>query len=529
MEGKTKIILTLLIGLSLTFGSSLLVDLSDDGLIAAEDIYHGTDPFKQDTNGDGLTDYEEIKVYGTDPLKKDTSGNGLTDYEEVNIYGTDPTKIDTDGDGLSDYAEIEVYETSPTKSDSDGDGLSDYNELNIYDSDPMKKDTNEDGLTDYEEIKIYNTDPVKIDTNEDGLSDYDEIKVYETDPLENDTDGDGLDDYEEVTEYGTDPLENDTDDDRLSDYEEIKEHGSDPLKLDTDEDGLYDYVEVEAYGTNPTKKDTNGDGLSDYEEVEVYGTDPLKYDTLGNGINDSKEVEIGTDPTKLDTSGDGYPDSYLYESEELNPRRLNVIVEIQHTSDAYVPSNMSDIERVFNQSPVKSDANVSGINLEIYNSGELQDTGNIGLEEYRNSKYLKNRSMKKYGSHHALFVDSIEGGENNTITGKTAPDIDGLLVESINGDSYQSKEIFMHELGHQLGLWPWEYEGIDSQNYTWSEYPSVMNYNSPSCRLVKFGNFEVTADQCPSDEKLQFSDRDWNMIEEKIEEENPDFRANSSG
>ncbi|PKM88267.1 hypothetical protein CVU83_01995 [Candidatus Falkowbacteria bacterium HGW-Falkowbacteria-2] len=37
----------------------------------------------------------------------DTDGDGLTDYEESNMYGTSPYLADTDSDGISDREEIE--------------------------------------------------------------------------------------------------------------------------------------------------------------------------------------------------------------------------------------------------------------------------------------------------------------------------------------------------------------------------------------------------------------------------------------
>jgi len=59
-----------------------------------------------DTDGDGLTDMDEILVHGTDPLKTDTDSDGLSDWEEVHIWNTDPLNPDTDGDGYSDGQEI---------------------------------------------------------------------------------------------------------------------------------------------------------------------------------------------------------------------------------------------------------------------------------------------------------------------------------------------------------------------------------------------------------------------------------------
>lgn len=47
----------------------------------------------QDTDGDGLTDTEEVEL-GTDPLLRDSDDDGFTDEEEVNLWGTDPMDSD---------------------------------------------------------------------------------------------------------------------------------------------------------------------------------------------------------------------------------------------------------------------------------------------------------------------------------------------------------------------------------------------------------------------------------------------------
>ena len=156
-------------------------------------IYH-TDPFNPDTDGDGLTDGEEVKIYGTDPNNPDTDGDGLTDGDEVHKYHTNPRLADTDGDGLTDGEEVLKYHTDPLNKDTDGDGISDYDEIHKYHTDPLKKDTDGDGLTDYEEIFIYHTNPLLADTDGDGISDGDEVLKYHTDPLNVDTDGDGVPD-----------------------------------------------------------------------------------------------------------------------------------------------------------------------------------------------------------------------------------------------------------------------------------------------------------------------------------------------
>jgi hypothetical protein len=47
------------------------------------------------------------------PPPPDTDGDGLTDAQEVRLYGTNPNKPDTDDDGLADGLEVALG-TSPT-------------------------------------------------------------------------------------------------------------------------------------------------------------------------------------------------------------------------------------------------------------------------------------------------------------------------------------------------------------------------------------------------------------------------------
>lgn len=148
-----------------------LMSLSDEELM------------ERDTDGDGLSDYDEIYVHGTDPLNPDTDGDGLNDYDEINVYGTDPLNPDTDGDGLSDGDEVNIYGTDPLDPDTDGDGLTDGEEVNEYYTDPLNPDTDGDGLTDGEEVNEYGTDPLNPDTDGDGFTDGQEIEMG-TDPLD---------------------------------------------------------------------------------------------------------------------------------------------------------------------------------------------------------------------------------------------------------------------------------------------------------------------------------------------------------
>jgi len=58
-------------------------------------------------NNENISVDEAASDFGTLLMNMDTDGDGLTDWEEINLYGTSPYLADTDGDGVSDREEIE--------------------------------------------------------------------------------------------------------------------------------------------------------------------------------------------------------------------------------------------------------------------------------------------------------------------------------------------------------------------------------------------------------------------------------------
>lgn len=80
----------------------LAADDDGDGLTNARELELGTDLNNPDTDGDGLSDGEEVMVWGTNPTLRDTDGDTLSDGQEANDLGTSPTNVDTDGDGMND-------------------------------------------------------------------------------------------------------------------------------------------------------------------------------------------------------------------------------------------------------------------------------------------------------------------------------------------------------------------------------------------------------------------------------------------
>lgn len=338
-------------------------DADDDGLIDGDEAGWGTSWQIADTDADGLSDYEEIRVYADlrlDPLHADTDRDGLTDGVEMNQHGTDPSLADTDEDGASDLNETSGG-SSPFLPDTDRDGMPDGWEFDHqldprdpldagldhdrdgilgnlsnlaeygHGTDPRLADTDGDGLFDGWEVLVGldpRTHDATDDTDGDGLRNLAE-SIYQTDPRRADSDGDGATDGEEVApELGqafavdldipwTSPNATDTDGDGLDDHRERALWGdgwlSDPdgdggplpriahnlRDPDSDNDGLDDGQEMLVFLTNPTVSDSDGDGVGDLEEVLVHATDPL---------DPSSVPGASRDPTS-DADGDGLSDA----------------------------------------------------------------------------------------------------------------------------------------------------------------------------------------------------------------------------
>ncbi|MFT5189560.1 MAG: hypothetical protein ACI957_002590 [Verrucomicrobiales bacterium] len=73
-----------------------------------------------DSDGDGLSDEDEIGTHNTDPFVADSDGDNLSDGQEIAL-GTDPNNEDTDGDRFKDGLEIERG-TDPLVVDERGGG-----------------------------------------------------------------------------------------------------------------------------------------------------------------------------------------------------------------------------------------------------------------------------------------------------------------------------------------------------------------------------------------------------------------------
>ena len=133
-------------------------DFDNDGLINCMEFLYQTDPFKNDTDEDGLPDLFEIGLSHTSPISTDSDSNNVSDANE-----------DPDHDGLTNLEEF-MAGTDPLVKDSDMDSLSDGEEVHIYHISPVSQDSDEDRLTDDVEVSL-GSDPNNPDSDRDGIND----------------------------------------------------------------------------------------------------------------------------------------------------------------------------------------------------------------------------------------------------------------------------------------------------------------------------------------------------------------------
>jgi hypothetical protein len=283
-----------------------------------------SDPTNRDSDYDQLSDLSEI------------TGNTLLTEGEVKY--TNPLKDDTDNDGLSDKVELDPYgpRLDPLNPDYDDDGLEDGYEIVqiknrtgniigfISNSDPKLKDSDSDRVKDSKEFEMldtlsntseYKLNPIYLDSivigndylNEDGITCFREL----------DTNGDSK--FDLYIKFNSNPMSSDTDNDKYSDLFEHANMGYYPLTPhDTDGDGLNDNIE-RSVGTSVDLIDSDGDGFDDKFEFENQnqGYNPLIcHDSDMDGLPDADldndlrndEKSLRTDKNLQDTDGDEVSD-----------------------------------------------------------------------------------------------------------------------------------------------------------------------------------------------------------------------------
>ncbi|MDB4666378.1 leucine-rich repeat protein [Akkermansiaceae bacterium] len=286
-------------------------------------------PDNRDNDGDGLSNFSELKIHNTDPNKFDSDGDGFSDGLEIsertnpNVSSLFPTRTIGISDSANGFVEgggtyplgvtIEVTATPSAgylffKWVGDVDGTE--NPLSLKISSNLNLEA------------IFQQD--ERDSDLDGLSNYQEIIVYNTDPNNPDSDGDGFNDGLEISEETNPnissvfptrsllvvaPLNGSVNSqaiyplDAIATLTATPEPGyvfyswagdtissQNPLPVEMSENRILSAI------FNQDERDSDGDGLSNYDEIVIHATNPNQMDTDEDGFDDDEEILKGTDP-----------------------------------------------------------------------------------------------------------------------------------------------------------------------------------------------------------------------------------------
>lgn len=241
-------------------------------------------------------------------------------------------------------------------------------------------------------------------------------------------------------------------------------------------------------------------------------------DEVGNGSEDAQRDDSDTTPDDTgadddtkdpgdDVDGDGF--TVCHERNILGPAevgRMDIFVEVGWTPEVRPEHDeLNRLIEIYDDAPMDATHGAEeGVNLHVEYGNELpmqsEPVSGSDIERLAD-EYFDNGG---YGYHYAVFVEELDGDGLGWAR-------DGLVAVQATGlpNEFSTLEIFAHELGHSLGLDRDVFDGIDSHDTPFEDYPSIMNY---------------AAIHDHEEEYLDFSDGtnaegdfdDWGYLEENL-------------
>ncbi|MGC8913898.1 MAG: hypothetical protein ACP5LE_08280, partial [Thermoplasmata archaeon] len=245
-----------------------LEDPDNDGLKNIEEYYYGTHPQLRDTDGDGLTDGEEVQHYLLSPFNPDVDGDGLQDGTEVyNLYyyGTYWLNF-VMFENTSREMNVSSWHAGIYNASIYGNATENCKLRVVVGAENRTLEIVRGNFTLNFSFTIANVSVISFGMEGNGTLILSRLDLWRA---------------------GSNPKMVDTDMDALDDLGEYQHHTS-PVKPDTDNDGVWDRAELEL-GLSPLNPDCDNDSAADGLEI-YWGTDPHSRDCDGDELDDGLEL-----------------------------------------------------------------------------------------------------------------------------------------------------------------------------------------------------------------------------------------------
>ncbi len=298
--------------------SVLFIDSDSDGLHDAWEKAYGLDindptDATLDTDEDGLSNLEEF-TYHTNPTLADSDGDTISDWEEVKSGLTEPDNADTDGDIITDGVEINLG-LNPV---DETDGALDLDRDGIDNSTEAKYGTDLNDALSHPAVGYFTEDFSRVLSN-NWMSDTKETWVIEAnkagemqlmaEPISNNKIA--KINYVNVFEEGilsfTANVNSEQDKDRLI----IMLDGETQTEISGEVSQEVSLELTKGEHTVSLVYSKNAAASSGVDRVSIdnfYFIAP-KVDSDNDGLNNAQEVALGTNPLARDSDGDGIIDN----------------------------------------------------------------------------------------------------------------------------------------------------------------------------------------------------------------------------
>jgi hypothetical protein len=159
----------------------------------------------------------------------------------------------------------------------------------------------------------------------------------------------------------------------------------------------------------------------------------------------------------------------------------DIYIEIDTTgNNSLSPETKRIIVNAFERAPVSNSNVSSGIDIHlIENDTGLRANGTVHSQPKPGAGndiydfYSNHSDYSDRGYYYVLVTDDVAFNGSSEYAGAGT---DGIAAMELTGRPEYTASLFMHELGHAMGLRA-DMEGIDERTYSGDEYDSVMNYN----------------------------------------------------